>query len=56
MQVVIVDDEPSTLFITGAVIRRIDDADPVGFPKPIEALAWLERNAPGSYPHRPGDA
>lgn len=46
MQVVIVDDDSSTLFITSAVIRRIDDADPVAFSNPAEAMEWLERNAP----------
>ncbi|MCW2238947.1 HD domain-containing phosphohydrolase [Azospirillum canadense] len=46
MQVVIVDDDSSTLFITSAVIRRIDDADPVGFSNPAEALDWLEHNTP----------
>ena len=46
MQVVIVDDDPSTLFITSAVIRRIDDADPVGIGSPLEALEWLAGNTP----------
>ncbi|WP_448204579.1 HD-GYP domain-containing protein [Azospirillum sp. sgz302134] len=46
MQVVIVDDDPSTLFITSAVIRRIDDADPIGMANPLEALDWLDQNTP----------
>lgn len=46
MQVVIVDDDPGTLFITSAVIRRIDDAEPVGMGSPLEALDWLAGNTP----------
>ncbi|TWA72896.1 putative two-component system response regulator [Azospirillum brasilense] len=46
MQVVIVDDDPSTLFITSAVIRRIDDAEPIGMGSPLDALDWLAVNTP----------
>ncbi len=46
MQVVIVDDDPGTLFITSAVIRRIDDAEPVGIGNPLVALEWLAGNTP----------
>ncbi|MFC5359589.1 response regulator [Azospirillum himalayense] len=46
MQVVIVDDDPSTLFITGAVIRRIDGAEPIGMGSPLDALDWLAVNTP----------
>ncbi|WP_246472495.1 response regulator [Azospirillum tabaci] len=46
MQVVIVDDDPSTLFITSAVIRRIDDAEPIGMGGPLAALDWLAGNTP----------
>ena len=46
MQILIVDDDTTTLFVTCALIRRIDGVEPVAMANPWEALSWLEQNAP----------
>ncbi|MFD1627165.1 HD domain-containing phosphohydrolase [Azospirillum griseum] len=46
MNVLIVDDDHTNLIIMAAVVRRLDDAEPITFSNPIEALAWLDSNEP----------
>lgn len=46
MNILIVDDDPTNLFIMSAVIRRIDDADPVAMANPLDAVRWLDDNEP----------
>lgn len=46
MNVLIVDDDQTNLIIMAAVVRRLDDADPITFSNPLEALRWLDDNEP----------
>ncbi len=46
MNILIVDDDPTNLFIMAAVIRRIDDAEPVTIDNPLDAVLWLDSNEP----------
>lgn len=46
MIVLIVDDDETNLFIMSAIVRRLEDADPVAISSPLEALDWLRANDP----------
>lgn len=46
MIVMIVDDDETNLLIMSAIVRRLEDADPLAFTDPGEALEWLQANDP----------
>ncbi|PWC39014.1 HD domain-containing phosphohydrolase [Azospirillum sp. TSO35-2] len=46
MKILIVDDDRTNLLIMAAVVRRLDDADPVTMDNPLDAVAWLRDHEP----------
>ncbi|MBY6261878.1 response regulator [Azospirillum sp. 412522] len=46
MNILIVDDDRTNLFIMAAIVRRLDDAEPVTMESPLDALEWLRGNEP----------
>ncbi|MBK1836499.1 response regulator [Azospirillum sp. YIM B02556] len=46
MNILIVDDDRTNLFIMAAIVRRLDDADPVTMESPLAAMEWLRGNEP----------
>ncbi|WP_042690384.1 HD domain-containing phosphohydrolase [Azospirillum sp. B506] len=46
MNILIVDDDRTNLFIMAAVVRRLDDAEPVTMENPLDAVEWLRGNEP----------
>ena len=46
MNILIVDDDRTNLFIMGAIVRRLDDAEPIAMENPLDAMEWLRGNEP----------
>ncbi|WP_434623873.1 HD domain-containing phosphohydrolase [Azospirillum sp. B2RO_4] len=46
MNILIVDDDRTNLFIMAAIVRRLDDAEPVTMESPLDAVEWLRGNEP----------
>ncbi|CAO3439388.1 HD-GYP domain-containing protein [Azospirillum endophyticum] len=46
MNILVVDDDRTNLFIMAAIVRRLDDADPVTMESPLDAMEWLRGNEP----------
>ncbi|AWU97034.1 HD domain-containing phosphohydrolase [Azospirillum ramasamyi] len=46
MNILIVDDDRTNLFIMGAIVRRLDDAEPIAMESPLDAMEWLRGNEP----------
>ncbi|ALG74092.1 transcriptional regulator [Azospirillum thiophilum] len=46
MKILIVDDDRTNLLIMSAIVRRLDDADPVTMESPLDAAGWLDGNEP----------
>ncbi|MBP2305687.1 response regulator [Azospirillum melinis] len=46
MNILIVDDDRTNLFIMAAIVRRLDDAEPVTMESPLDAAEWLRGNEP----------
>ncbi|MBP2297523.1 HD domain-containing phosphohydrolase [Azospirillum picis] len=46
MKVLVVDDDQTNLFIMAAIVRRLDDADPVTMTSPVKAIDWMRENEP----------
>jgi putative two-component system response regulator len=46
MQAIVVDDDPSSLFIVSAAIRALKGVEVTGFDDPVAALDWLDAHMP----------
>ncbi|KAA0596549.1 putative two-component system response regulator [Azospirillum lipoferum] len=46
MNILIVDDDRTNLLIMAAIVRRMDDAEPVTMSNPLDAVEWLRGNEP----------